>query len=268
MKPLRIPGLDTYFGGKGGAGVYQQIINRIPPCDTLVVPFLGNCAVTRHIRRPSHLRLNDADPRIVALWRAAQVPDAILSERDWDHFLTSTLIPESVRVMGRVVVYCDPPYLFDSRKGQRDVYHHEMGDEARHRALLTRLRSFDGTVPVLISHYPHPLYDELLHDWQRITFTAQTRRGPATEALYFNFPPPTVLHDDQYAGANYREREYVKRKTNRWVKKWNDLAPHEQQHILARILKDTPPDLLAELAAASVNHDSADPTAIFTVNRS
>lgn len=31
----------TYKGGKAGAGVYQQIINQIPPHDVYIEPFLG-----------------------------------------------------------------------------------------------------------------------------------------------------------------------------------------------------------------------------------
>ena len=44
---IKIPGLTTYFGGKGSAGTYQRIINHIRPHDTLIIPFLGNYALTR-----------------------------------------------------------------------------------------------------------------------------------------------------------------------------------------------------------------------------
>lgn len=39
-----VPDIDTYFGGKGGSGVYQAIINQIPPHNSFVSGFLGHCA--------------------------------------------------------------------------------------------------------------------------------------------------------------------------------------------------------------------------------
>ena len=66
--PAVIPGLEGYPGCKGGAGVYQQIISHIPKCETLYIPFLGHCAITRNINRPRRLILNDKDPIVVDAW--------------------------------------------------------------------------------------------------------------------------------------------------------------------------------------------------------
>ncbi len=50
------------------------------------------------------------------------------------------------------------------------------------------------------------------------TFEAQTRGGrPATEHVWFNYPEPIKLHDYSYLGKNFRERERIKRKKQRWV---------------------------------------------------
>jgi site-specific DNA-adenine methylase len=48
-----------YPGGKGGAGVYQTIINNIPPHDTYIETHLGGgCrfqkATARNVRSPLH----------------------------------------------------------------------------------------------------------------------------------------------------------------------------------------------------------------------
>lgn len=39
---------ETYPGGKNGEGVYQRLINQIPPHRVYIEPFLGSGAVLRH----------------------------------------------------------------------------------------------------------------------------------------------------------------------------------------------------------------------------
>jgi len=40
----------SYPGGKGGAGIWQTIVNQMPPHDTYIEAFLGSGAVLRHKR--------------------------------------------------------------------------------------------------------------------------------------------------------------------------------------------------------------------------
>lgn len=49
----------TYFGGKNSNGTYQSIINEIPPHNNLIIPFAGNCAITRIINSSAHIYLKD-----------------------------------------------------------------------------------------------------------------------------------------------------------------------------------------------------------------
>lgn len=58
----------------------------------------------------------------------------------------------------RIAVYADPPYLKETRNGSR--YAIESDTEKHHVAMLEQLMRFNG--PVVISGYPHPLYDEVL----------------------------------------------------------------------------------------------------------
>ncbi len=46
----------TYPGGKNGPGVYQTLINQIPPHDTYIETHLGGGAVLRH-KRPAALNI-------------------------------------------------------------------------------------------------------------------------------------------------------------------------------------------------------------------
>ena len=66
------------------------------------------------------------------------------------------------------LMYCDPPYLHETRDpGSRDVYGVEMS-EKEHRAMASVLSSCEGKV--VLSGYPSPLYDELFRSWRRIEF--------------------------------------------------------------------------------------------------
>ena len=65
----------AYPGGKAGAGVYQRIINQIPPHDVYIEPFLGDGAVLRR-KRPASVSIGvDADCRVLReRWNAVTVP--------------------------------------------------------------------------------------------------------------------------------------------------------------------------------------------------
>ena len=61
-----------YTGGKDGAGVFQRLINEIPPHDVFISAFLGDCAILRR-KRPAWCNIGidlAADPlsRFFAAW--------------------------------------------------------------------------------------------------------------------------------------------------------------------------------------------------------
>ena len=103
----------------------------------------------------------------------------------------------------------------------------------------------------LVSTYPNDLYTQQLSHWNRTEFQSMTRGGPRTEHLFYNYSTPSVLHDARFAGDDYREREYIKRKAARWVTKWKELKPHERQHILQELMQETRPELLTMASTAT-----------------
>ena len=58
-----------------------------------------------------------------------------------------------------------------------------------------------------------------------------TRGGLVEEYVWCNFPEPQVLHDPRFAGQNFRERERIKRKRDRWQKRFAAMPAKERQVI-------------------------------------
>ena len=58
-------------------------------------------------------------------------------------------------------------------------------------------------------------FDEMLAGWNCKKFEAATHSGIREECLWFNYEPPTELHDARYLGDNFRERQTTKRRLQR-----------------------------------------------------
>jgi len=217
----------TYPGGKNGSGVYQQIINRIPPHGVYVEPFLGSGAVLR-MKRPAALNIAiDLDPEVTERAPGTLPPNLTMKTGDALIFLSKTLFSKDT------FIYCDPPYLMDSRSCQKRIYTFEFmkGD---HVKLLEVVK----TLPcmVMLSGYPNTLYDDALSSWWTATYQTTNRRGKlVTEKLWMNYAPPIRLHDYRYLGNNFRERERIKRKKDRWTSRLLSMPDLERSALTAAI---------------------------------
>jgi hypothetical protein len=226
----------TYPGGKNGSGVYQAIINLMPPHKIYVEPFLGNGAIMR-LKRPAIASIGiDSDTNVVANWKGNEVPRLTLLNLDALNYLVGfPPTPDSL-------IYCDPPYLMSTRSCKRPIYRHEFSDEAQHTELLTLIKRLNCMV--MISGYYSDLYARELAGWRIATFQAQTRGGTsATEWVWMNFPEPLELHDYRYLGGNFRQRERIKRKQNRWRARLLRMNSTERYSMLATLeeLRTAPP---------------------------
>lgn len=216
----------AYPGGKGGAGVYQAIVNQQPPHDAYIEPFLGGGAVLR-AKRPAARNIGvDLSAEVVATWSTVAGVDVV-------HGCGIAYL-ESYPWTGRELVYVDPPYVRSARRSARDIYDYEMTDDD-HARLLAVLRRLPCAVQV--SGYWSALYGSSLPGWRLVQFQAQTRGGaPATECLWMNYPEPPALHDYRFLGRSYRERERIKRKVTRWAEGLARLPALERQAILSGLL--------------------------------
>lgn len=137
---------------------------------------------------------------------------------------------------GNEFIYVDPPYLMETRKGGK-LYDCEY-TTLDHVKLLSCLQALP--VNIMISGYWSSLYDNMLPGWNTFYFEAQTRQGMATEWLWFNYPFPEKLHDYSYLGANFRQRERIKLKRDRWVSRLQKLPALERNAIIEALLNCLP----------------------------
>ncbi len=216
----------TYPGGKAADGVYQTIINQIPPHETYIEPFLGSGAILR-LKAPAKKSIAlDLDPDVVYNF-SMEIPGLRILREDALYFLSN------FPFKGGEFIYLDPPYLFSTRRSKRRLYKFELGEEAKHRKLLDILKSLN--VPVALSGYWSELYVKELSEWRSISFKAPTHKGSATEWLWMNYPKPERLHDYRYIGATYQKRQAIKRKSERWVRRFKALPVLERERILQDI---------------------------------
>ena len=264
----------AYPGGKSGSGVYQSIINLMPPHQRYFEPFLGGGAIMRRKRPALHnmgMDLNAGAVREMRRWSTpfvaslkrelrdraragdvtaageyagggvfsaeivgsgvatrSAVPEYHFSVQDAFEFFGSFLRAKAFTADD--LVYCDPPYVHESR-GRADLYEHELSDRDHVRLLriLQRLPCM-----VMISGYRSALYARELRNWNARTFRAVNRAGESvTEQIWFNFREPVVLHDFRFLGADFRERERIKRKTRRWVSRLQAMPLLERRGLMA-----------------------------------
>lgn len=218
----------AYPGGKNGAGVYQTLINLIPPHEVYIETHLGGGAIMRNKRPAKKSIAIDIDPVIVNMWRTELQTRLDLTVINDD----ALCFLQSYDFKGGEFVYCDPPYLMDTRKSGQ-LYMFEYSDE-QHEELLNIITKLP--CKVMISGYWSELYSAWLQDWSVRTFEAQTRGGStATEYVWFNYPEPIKLHDYSYLGENFRERERIKRKKQRWVNRLEKMPLLERRALLNAI---------------------------------
>lgn len=219
----------------------------MPPHDCYVEPFLGSGAVMRR-KRPARFNLGiDLDGAVVAraanlvragewisAWaRPGEPGDGGPVSWEW-HQLDAVEWLARWNAPPSTVVYCDPPYLMSTRSSPRRMYRYELGAD-RHRALLDVLVRLPCSV--LLSGYPSAMYDQALSSWRVVRYRVMTRGGRmATECLWCNFPEPVELHDYRYLGRDFRERERIKRKQARWVRRLSEMTVLERQALQSALL--------------------------------
>jgi DNA adenine methylase len=89
------------------------------------------------------------------------------------------------------LIYCDPPYLHETRSpNSRDIYGIEMTENEHEKlgVVLNKCKS-----KVIVSGYPSNLYDKMFQGWRKITFnianhaSGATKKQRKSETLWLNW---------------------------------------------------------------------------------
>lgn len=216
--------MNRYPGGKGG--VFQRLINLMPSHEVYIETHLGGGAVMRN-KHPARRSIGiEIDPKVIHSWVAANEIGFELIHGDAITFL------KCYPFTGKELVYCDPPYLRETRKKYYSLYKYEY-TQKHHMELLEVIK----TLPclVMISGYKSQLYEESLENWRTHSFQAACHHGVATEYIWMNYPAPVELHDYSYLGDTFRDRERIKLRSERWVRRLRAIPVLERQALLAAI---------------------------------
>lgn len=220
----------TYPGGKGNC--FREIINLMPPHSTYVETHLGGGSVFLNKRSANTNILNDINIEVIAQFRAHNSNFVVASCRFFS--IDAVDLLGSLSSSKSMLVYCDPPYPIESRRSGR-IYKYEYSP-ANHVKLIDMIKTL--SCMVIVSGYPNTVYDDALSSWNCHTFTTPTRGGTlATEKAWFNFPVPGHLHDYNYIGSDFREREILKRQKKRWIKRLEKMDP-QRRHSLIHAITD------------------------------
>lgn len=207
--PFNLPGLKSYPGGKGAERTVRLLINEIPPHTIYGEPFLGGGAIMRHkLPATEHNYGFDLSDKVLDLWRSGA--PAWVQVRKLDAFIHLDYLAQHPDTNTNRFLFIDPPYRDEITLSKRAPYVHRMPyhDHVRLLDLVQRLKC-----NVMVCHLPNELYSSELKAWRTFTYQNVTHGGLQTEQVWMNYAEPERLHDYRYLGADYREREYVKRAT-------------------------------------------------------
>lgn len=207
--------MGSYFGSKATSGLCQPIIGMMPPHDTYIETHLGGGAIMK--RKPAALKNIGIDiaPRPLADFKCGY--DVELINGCAHEFLAQ------YDYRGGELIYSDPPYLTHTRTSKRRYrYDYEQED---HVELLRLLKTLPCNV--ILSGYPSALYDDLLKGWRSVELQVMNHSGVRTEKLWYNFTIDRV-HWISHAGKNFTDRQRIKRKAERWGKKFR-VMPHSER---------------------------------------
>lgn len=227
MVNFEIPELKNYRGNKSINGLYQFIINQIPPHKIYYEMFLGSGAILRHKRQAAITYGIDCNGSVIEAWKRSAPEWVTIRQGN-----ALKVIPSISKNPPSVFVYLDPPYYYPSRRSSKAIYKCEF-TEIEHEKLLSLILKVKFNC--MISSYQNLLYSSYLSNWRKKEFTVCVHGKTVKEIIYMNYPEPTELHDYRYLGSDCWDRQRIKRKIQRRVDTLAKLPILEQKAIMQEL---------------------------------
>jgi hypothetical protein len=230
------PERGHYFGGAGGDGTFQALINQIPPHKTFISLFAGKCAVRYNMKPAEANYMFDLDETIIHFWRTWRKSKPEILHFDAQRKNAFDVLDEpwltTATWLNSTFIFIDAPFPPSTRKAPtRERYKYEMTD-AQHVQLAKILHKDYRDCKVMIRSYENPIYDKHLKGWHKVKYMNNTHGGPVQECAYLNYPPPEELHDYSFVGECAEERRRIKRKIIRHVNNLRKLPAKERNAIM------------------------------------
>ena len=221
-----------YFpGNKNIPGLIQKIVNQVPPCKYFIEPCAGSAAVSMFLARAPvaqpQYHINDLDPGITDMFDYP-AGSIVTNNPVLDIIKSLVAIPADPDTF----VFIDPPYHHSVRQYNLELYKYKMTHQD-HLKLLTAVR--DLKCNCMIIHPRCDLYSRKLESWRTIQIKVRYHDKTTTEILYMNYPRPEQLLTYVAAGTDCWDRQRIKRKGDRIVKKLQSLSAVERNYILSRL---------------------------------
>lgn len=255
----------NYTGNKLIYGVYHKIINEIPQHNTYYELFAGGGAIGKLLIRSIQDHtvkyiFNDIDKKVTDEYFYQEIQPLITVSAETQSLMSvGSTNPEiqskmivsanririfnrtaldiiqtelSVRAQNNNFVFLDPPYLHSTRPNQINLYRYEMTDKD-HIQLLTAVRTCKAKI--MIIHPRCELYDTTLQDWRQIDVKLRYSTKTSEECIYMNYDKPKILQCDKFLGSDCWDRQRIKRKGERFIKKFLNLPALERKYIMDRL---------------------------------
>lgn len=234
--------MKKYPGQKKIYGVYHKIINEIPAHSNYYELFAGSAQIAQLLLAASpggtvNFVLNDLSTAVTDTYNfncREQVRYAGITVKN--NKAIDIIQSELAAALTNHFVFMDPPYIHSSRPTNTKLYDFEMTD-ADHLQLLNAVLQLNCYC--MIIHPKCDLYDKMLAGWRKVQIKIRYNRKTSIECLYMNYPPPSTLQTDKYLGDNCWDRQRIKRKSDRLIKKITELPELERKYLMSRLQQAT-----------------------------
>ena len=221
----------NYPGNKNIPGLIHKIVNQIPVCQRFCEPFAGSAAVSKFLSvlpdSKTYFIVNDLDPTAIdEFWFPS---GGTITNMDGFDILGKLIFLKSGT---QTFVFIDPPYHHSTRPNNTHLYKKEFS-HADHVKLLETV--LDLKCNCMIIHPVCDLYDHALQSWRTIQLSVRYHKKTSIEKLYMNYPEPEQLLSYVCTGKDCWDRQRIKRKGDRLIKKLMSLPAVERNYIIDRI---------------------------------